>query len=279
MNLLLYTTYSPTCGCDLVFHHRGTYDSDKTCRGEEHDPRHFWSGFSCLLAHVALAVIGGFLLEMDGLEVTTSSGLAEYLTLLTHHQLLLLPSQPFSRLLLGAVMMAFFGFASRRGSTLAVTAFSLSARTAATATSATSKSLSVFSHRPATAFRPRLPSTSLRQSTTTTAAAAADSILSKLEQSLEVTHPAYEVIQKDVVTEYGAYCTLYRHKKSGAELLSVAVDDDNKVFGITFRTPPEDSTGVPHILEHSVLCGSRKYKTKDPFVQLLQGSLVSDLRR
>ena len=115
-----------------------------------------------------------------------------------------------SRLLLGAVMMAFFCFASRRGSTLAVTAFTISARTASTATSATSKSLSVFTHRPATAFRPRFPSLRRQQSTT---AAAADSILTKLEQSLDVTHPAYEVIQKDVVTEYGAYCTLYKHKK------------------------------------------------------------------
>jgi len=50
-----------------------------------------------------------------------------------------------------------------------------------------------------------------------------------LEKSLGVTHPAYDVIEKDVVTEYGAYCTVYRHKKSGAELLSVSVDDDNKV--------------------------------------------------
>jgi presequence protease len=99
----------------------------------------------------------------------------------------------------------------------------------------------------------------------------------ELLKSMEVTHPAYEVLQKDVVEEYGAYCTLYRHKKSGAELLSVASDDDNKVFGITFRTPPSDSTGVPHILEHSVLCGSRKYTTKDPFVQLLQGSLQTFL--
>jgi hypothetical protein len=99
----------------------------------------------------------------------------------------------------------------------------------------------------------------------------------ELEQTLEVTHPAYDVISKDVINEYGAYCTLFRHKKSGAELLSVACDDDNKVFGITFRTPPSDSTGVPHILEHSVLCGSRKYKTKDPFVQLLQGSLQTFL--
>eukprot|EP00560_Eucampia_antarctica_P004850 CAMPEP_0197831322 /NCGR_PEP_ID=MMETSP1437-20131217/9214_1 /TAXON_ID=49252 ORGANISM="Eucampia antarctica, Strain CCMP1452" /NCGR_SAMPLE_ID=MMETSP1437 /ASSEMBLY_ACC=CAM_ASM_001096 /LENGTH=1100 /DNA_ID=CAMNT_0043434181 /DNA_START=53 /DNA_END=3355 /DNA_ORIENTATION=+ len=110
--------------------------------------------------------------------------------------------------------------------------------------------------------------TILRQSTVAT---------DELEKTLEVTHPSFDVIEKDVVTEYGAYCTLYRHKKSGAELLSVANDDDNKVFGITFRTPPEDSTGVPHILEHSVLCGSRKYKTKDPFVQLLQGSLQTFL--
>ena len=98
-----------------------------------------------------------------------------------------------------------------------------------------------------------------------------------LAKTLEVTHPAFEVVQRDVVEEYGAYCTLFRHKKSGAELLSVSVDDDNKVFGITFRTPPEDSTGVPHILEHSVLCGSRKYPTKDPFLQLLQGSLQTFL--
>ena len=99
----------------------------------------------------------------------------------------------------------------------------------------------------------------------------------ELIKSLDVTHPAYEVLQKDIVSEYGAFCTLYRHKQSGAELLSVASDDDNKVFGITFRTPPSDSTGVPHILEHSVLCGSRKYTTKDPFVQLLQGSLQTFL--
>eukprot|EP00980_Cylindrotheca_fusiformis_P030927 scaffold25645_cov206-Cylindrotheca_fusiformis.AAC.2 len=96
-------------------------------------------------------------------------------------------------------------------------------------------------------------------------------------KAMGIEHPAYEIINKDMVEEYGAATTLYRHKKSGAELLSVSTDDDNKVFGITFRTPPEDSTGVPHILEHSVLCGSRKYTTKDPFVQLLQGSLQTFL--
>lgn len=121
---------------------------------------------------------------------------------------------------------------------------------------------------------PFLPRTVLRQSS-----AAATPVVSKidLEKTLEVEHPAFEVIQRDVVNEYGAYCSLFRHKKSGAEVLSVSNEDDNKVFGIVLRTPPEDSTGVPHILEHSVLCGSRKYKTKDPFVQLLQGSLQTFL--
>ncbi|KAL3782823.1 hypothetical protein ACHAW5_000095 [Stephanodiscus triporus] len=97
------------------------------------------------------------------------------------------------------------------------------------------------------------------------------------EATAVVEHPSFEVVRTDTVPEYGAACTLYRHKKSGAELLSLATDDDNKCFGITFRTPPRDSTGVPHILEHSVLCGSRKYTTKDPFVQLLQGSLQTFL--
>ncbi|KDO42491.1 hypothetical protein CISIN_1g0037001mg, partial [Citrus sinensis] len=55
--------------------------------------------------------------------------------------------------------------------------------------------------------------------------------------------------------------------------MSVSNDDENKVFGIVFRTPPKDSTGIPHILEHSVLCGSRKYPLKEPFVELLKGSL------
>jgi len=90
---------------------------------------------------------------------------------------------------------------------------------------------------------------------------------------MSTTHPSFEVISKDIVKEYGAYCVMYKHKKSGAQVLSVAADDDNKVFGITFRTPPKDSTGVAHILEHSVLCGSRKYPTKEPFVELIKGSL------
>ncbi len=82
-------------------------------------------------------------------------------------------------------------------------------------------------------------------------------------QLLEVTQI------KELKTEAG----LYRHVKTGARLLSLCNDDENKVFGITFRTPPKNSTGIAHILEHSVLCGSRKYPVKEPFVELLKGSL------
>merc|ERR1719240_1036272 len=81
-----------------------------------------------------------------------------------------------------------------------------------------------------------------------------------------------------MIEEYGLHATTYIHKKSGAEVISVAApEDDNKVFGIVFRTPVSDSTGVPHILEHSVLCGSEKYTSKEPFVELLKGSLQTFL--
>jgi len=99
----------------------------------------------------------------------------------------------------------------------------------------------------------------------------------KLNLYKEVSHPAFEIMNHDLVEEYGVDCTVYRHKKSKTELLSVRCEDDNKVFGITLRTPPDDSSGLPHILEHSVLCGSRKFLTKDPFVHLLKGSLQTFL--
>ena len=75
------------------------------------------------------------------------------------------------------------------------------------------------------------------------------------------------------IRELKVYARVFRHIKTGAELLSIISNDNNKVFGITFRTPPTDSTGIAHILEHSVLCGSRKYPVKEPFVELLKGSL------
>lgn len=84
---------------------------------------------------------------------------------------------------------------------------------------------------------------------------------------------AYEVIQKRDLTDLKSQGVLLRHKKSGARVLLMENDDENKVFAIGFRTPPSDSTGVPHIMEHSVLCGSRDFPVKDPFVELVKGSL------
>ncbi len=87
----------------------------------------------------------------------------------------------------------------------------------------------------------------------------------------------FELIRERRIEELGSDAKLYRHVKTGAQLLSMANTDTNKVFGISFKTPPKDSTGIAHILEHSVLCGSRKYAAKDPFVQLLKGSLQTFL--
>lgn len=83
----------------------------------------------------------------------------------------------------------------------------------------------------------------------------------------------FELVRDQPIPELGTEARLYRHIKTGAELLSLESDDENKCFGITFATPPSDSTGVAHILEHCVLCGSRKYPLKDPFVELIKGSL------
>ncbi|KAK3257585.1 Homeobox protein PKNOX1 [Cymbomonas tetramitiformis] len=83
----------------------------------------------------------------------------------------------------------------------------------------------------------------------------------------------FEEVKTEFVQEYNSVCTLYKHIKTGAELMSVTNEDENKVFGAVFRTPPDNSTGIPHILEHSVLCGSRKYPIKEPFVELMKGSL------
>ena len=84
---------------------------------------------------------------------------------------------------------------------------------------------------------------------------------------------AYEVIEKRQIADINSMTYLCRHKKTGARVALVSNDDENKVFYIGFRTPPKDSTGVAHILEHSVLCGSREFPVKDPFVELVKGSL------
>lgn len=84
---------------------------------------------------------------------------------------------------------------------------------------------------------------------------------------------AYELIEEREITDLKSHGYILRHKKTGAKVLCIDNDDKNKVFYIGFRTPPVDSTGVPHIIEHSVLCGSKKYNVKDPFVELAKGSL------
>ena len=112
----------------------------------------------------------------------------------------------------------------------------------------------------------------------------------------------FKVLRSEYIAEYDAVAILYKHAKTGAEarspnlqhsghpaplgaapdapppargpqLMSVSCDDENKTFGVVLRTPPANSTGIPHILEHSVLCGSRKYPIKEPFVELMKGSL------
>ncbi|MEO8758612.1 MAG: insulinase family protein [Devosia sp.] len=90
-------------------------------------------------------------------------------------------------------------------------------------------------------------------------------------------HSAFDLVRDETIPEIASDVTLYRHRKTGAEVLSFVNDDENKVFGVTFKTPPEDSTGVAHILEHSVLCGSRKYPVKKPFVELMKSSMSSFL--
>ena len=83
----------------------------------------------------------------------------------------------------------------------------------------------------------------------------------------------FKLKERRNLKEIGADALLFEHEKTGARLIKILSDDDNKVFSIGFRTPPKNSTGVAHILEHSVLCGSRKFDMKEPFVELLKGSL------
>lgn len=84
---------------------------------------------------------------------------------------------------------------------------------------------------------------------------------------------SYEIIERREIKDINSVTYLCRHKKTGAKVALVSNDDENKVFYIGFRTPPQDSTGVAHILEHSVLCGSKEFPVKDPFLELVKGSL------
>lgn len=83
----------------------------------------------------------------------------------------------------------------------------------------------------------------------------------------------YEILDEHRVEDVQSDGFILRHKKSGARIAFLSNNDDNKVFYIGFRTPPEDETGVPHIIEHTTLCGSKKFPVKDPFIELAKGSL------
>ena len=87
------------------------------------------------------------------------------------------------------------------------------------------------------------------------------------------TLEAYELLEKKELQDLNSVGYRLRHKKTGAKIALIRNDDENKVFYIGFRTPPKDSTGVAHIVEHTVLCGSDKFPVKDPFVELAKGSL------
>jgi len=87
----------------------------------------------------------------------------------------------------------------------------------------------------------------------------------------------FKLVRKGKIAEIKSQALIFKHEVTGAEVLSLENDDDNKVFSVTFRTPPENDRGVAHILEHSVLCGSRKYPVKEPFIELVKGSLQTFL--
>ncbi|MBU3158914.1 insulinase family protein [Clostridium frigoris] len=94
-----------------------------------------------------------------------------------------------------------------------------------------------------------------------------------MEFKIGSTYHGFKLIEEKNIEELNSVTRLFEHLKSGARLFHIENDDDNKVFSIGFRTPPKNNNGLPHILEHSVLCGSRKFPTKEPFVELIKGSL------
>ena len=87
----------------------------------------------------------------------------------------------------------------------------------------------------------------------------------------------FELISSQKLTEIDGHAHVLRHNLSGARVLWLENDDENKSFSIAFKTPPTNSTGVFHILEHSVLCGSQKFPVKEPFVNLLKSSMQTFL--
>jgi hypothetical protein len=141
-------------------------------------------------------------------------------------------------------MVGFFGLWFRNGATVTAFSFASFANRSTVAGAAANEASKYFKRHPVFGHRRSFQAATAGTSGIVHLKSTATAVSADLEKSLDVTHPAYEVVNKDVVEEYGAYCTMYRHKKSGAELLSVSNDDENKVFGITFRTPPEVSTRI-----------------------------------
>ena len=83
----------------------------------------------------------------------------------------------------------------------------------------------------------------------------------------------YTLVSTDDLKEYRGNGLLFEHKKTGCQIYHVLNDDEENLFSFSFRTPPKDSTGVAHILEHSVLCGSKNFPVKDPFLSMMKGSV------
>ena len=95
-----------------------------------------------------------------------------------------------------------------------------------------------------------------------------------LDQSVKLhALDAYAMIEEREIPELNSIGYILEHRKTKARIFLMSAEDENKVFFAGFRTPPMDSTGVPHIIEHTVLCGSDKFPVKDPFVELVKGSL------
>lgn len=94
-----------------------------------------------------------------------------------------------------------------------------------------------------------------------------------MKLTLGENYSGFILKEENKLKEINSLGRLFIHEKSGARLYNIENDDDNKVFSIAFRTPPSDNTGIPHIIEHSVLCGSAKFPLKEPFVELAKGSL------
>jgi hypothetical protein len=152
-----------------------------------------------------------------------------------------LPMQTTLSNFLAMAMFAFATYRTRRG--LAVTAFHFATTSTSTrSASAAPRVIGTFGDggagaRIPAAFHPRRGTEILTSISNLKLQMSTVAVSAEPEKKMDVEHPSYEIITKDFIEEYGAATTLYRHKKSGAELLSVSTDDDNKVFGITFRTP------------------------------------------